>query len=704
MGQLRVILLIAWRNLFANRINWVIGAIILLGTFLVVVGGALLDSVDSSMSRSIIGSVTGNLQVYSDKSKDELSVYGTFGGDPDLAPITNFKDIKATFQGAPHVRYVVPMGISTAFVSAGNTVDVTLAQLRDVVRKEKDQGVTPELKAQEESLKDHVQQIVSVIQSDMKNLGEMSSDTERQEARGVLAKASDKGFWAEFDRDPYASLEFLENELAPQVADGDFLQMRYVGTDLDLYQQAFDRMEIVDGTRVPQGHRGFLFSKLYYEQFLKLKSARRLDLMKEAIDASHGRRTFANDLELQRMVKENQQQTREILLQLDSLKVKKAVAALQQELHSQETEFEPLLVKFFTMDDTNFERRYAFFYKELAPLLQLYRLKMGDSLTIQAYTRSGYTQSVNVKIYGTYRFKGMGEAPLAGSINLMDLVTFRELYGYLNKENLAEIQALKAAAGAKELDRSKAEDELFGGGSEVVRESHGQTAAREEQALNEMKGLGRARSEEINRETFTQDEIDSGVILNAAVLLDDQARLSQSLTQLQGLSDAHHLGLKVMTWQKAAGLIGQMVQLLKWVLYFFVFIIFVVALVIINNAMMMATLQRIQEIGTMRAVGAQRGFVLSMVLTETAALGAFFGAVGSALAAGLVLALRHFGIPAANDIVRFFFSGSRLYPALGPWNVIAAFAIVLVVSAISTLYPALIATRVSPIRAMQTEE
>ena len=41
-----------------------------------------------------------------------------------------------------------------------------------------------------------------------------------------------------------------------------------------------------------------------------------------------------------------------------------------------------------------------------------------------------------------------------------------------------------------------------------------------------------------------------------------------------------------------------------------VLIIFVVALVIINNAMVMATLQRVREIGTLRAVGAQRRFIL----------------------------------------------------------------------------------------------
>ena len=65
-----------------------------------------------------------------------------------------------------------------------------------------------------------------------------------------------------------------------------------------------------------------------------------------------------------------------------------------------------------------------------------------------------------------------------------------------------------------------------------------------------------------------------------------------------------------------------------------VVIIFMVALVIINNAVMMATLQRVQEVGTMRAIGAQRSFILSMVLVETLVLGLVFGGLGAGVGSG----------------------------------------------------------------------
>jgi ABC-type antimicrobial peptide transport system permease subunit len=62
------------------------------------------------------------------------------------------------------------------------------------------------------------------------------------------------------------------------------------------------------------------------------------------------------------------------------------------------------------------------------------------------------------------------------------------------------------------------------------------------------------------------------------------------------------------------------------------------------------------------------------------------------------------GIPATTDVLTFFFSGPRLYPSVGGQNLAFALVIVLVVSVVSSLYPAWIATRVSPREAMQSEE
>ena len=61
----------AFRNLFASRLKTIIvGGIIFFGGLLVVAGNSLLDSLVASISRSVIGSVAGHIQVYNAKSKD----------------------------------------------------------------------------------------------------------------------------------------------------------------------------------------------------------------------------------------------------------------------------------------------------------------------------------------------------------------------------------------------------------------------------------------------------------------------------------------------------------------------------------------------------------------------------------------------------------------------------------------------------------
>jgi len=194
------------------------------------------------------------------------------------------------------------------------------------------------------------------------------------------------------------------------------------------------------------------------------------------------------------------------------------------------------------------------------------------------------------------------------------------------------------------------------------------------------------------------------VALNAAILLHDPSKAAETAVAIKAAADAAGLKLKVVDWQKAAGMVGQLIGMLSLAIISVVLIIFLIALIIINNAMVMATLQRVKEIGTLRAIGAQRRFVLMMVTVETVVIGLFFGVLGSALGAGIVAALGKWGIAARSQETFFIFSGPRLYPWLSGTNLVIALAVVLVVSMLSAIYPALIATRVAPIEAMQSED
>jgi ABC-type lipoprotein release transport system permease subunit len=704
--QAGLVVRLGLRNLAASRAKTlIIGGIVLLGAALVVVGSSLLDSVDRGMRASIQGSLGGHLQVYEARSKDDLALYGGMMGESQLEPMEDFSRVKAVLEKVPNVKQVVPMGIDQAVVTIGNQFDVALERLRGDVRERLARPGDAEVARRCEARKAHLRRMIGILREDLGQARaivdlEGRDARERREQWEDLGRASSDAFWAGFDRDPLAALEFLENRVAPLALEGGFTFVRYVGTDLEAFFRAFDRTEVVEGTRVPPGRRGILLGKWYAEEWLKLRAAHRLDQIERARRVQ-GRR-IDEDEELRRWAREAAGQTREIQLQLDPLRAADAAGRLGKALGTDERDLAPLLARLFTVDEARFDRHYRIFYDVLAPLLQLYSIRIGDTITIKAPAKSGYMSSVNVKVYGFVQFRGLEQSGLAGVMSLMDLATFRDLYGFLGEEEAQELRRIQVRAGARDVSRDDAEAALFGSADQLVSESEA-TPIDEARALSSLPR--QLHRDELFARVQTQAEIDRGVALNAAILLQDPSKLRRTARDVAAAGKAAGLDLKVVDWQEASGLVGKSVTLFRIVLYTAVLIVFVVALVIINNAMVMATLQRVKEIGTMRAIGAQRRFVVAMLLVESVTVGVLFGAIGAAIGAGAVWVIRATGgIPATNDQLYFFFSGPALLPRLGTTSLVLSLAIVLLVGVLSGLYPALLAMRVTPVEAMAAEE
>jgi ABC-type lipoprotein release transport system permease subunit len=705
---LRVLLRIAFRNLAAAPVRTaIIGAIVLVGSLIVVVGSSLLDSIDRGMRTSIQGSLGGHLQVYDARSEGDLELYGGLRGESLLEPMEDFARVKEVLSKVPNVKQVVPMGIDQAMVATGTAFDAALEKLREDVRRLEGGDRSPERHRLYEGHKAHVRRMIALLGEDLDQAREIADMESREiksqleEFRAVTRARTDE-FWEGFERDRYGALEFLENRVAPVAYENAFTFVRYVGTDVDAFFRAFPLAEVSEGERIPSGQRGILVGKQYADEWLKLKNARRLDQIKDRRDR-RGKR-IAKDEELQRWVRDNAGGIREILLQLDPVEADAVAAALRTALAAPpDEELPPLLARLFATTDEDFDAKYRIFYDVVAPRIRLYKINVGDVITVKAPSKSGYYSSVNVKVYGFLQFKGIEKSGIAGMMSVMDLMSFRDLYGWMTRDKAEEIRRLKETMAAREVTRERAEEELFGaapsGPAEVPQR------AIDERALVMGARARAASAEDLAARVYSQEELDRGVALNAALILDDPRALGRTMRDVQAAAKAAGLELKVVDWQQAAGTVGLFLTLLRLVLGFAVVIFFAIALVVINNAMVMATLQRVREIGTMRAIGAQRRFVMGMLLVEIVTVGVAFGLAGAVLGGGVVAAIRGLGgFPAVNDLLYFVFSGPALLPRLGTGSVVASVVIVLVVAILSAVYPALLAVRVTPVEAMATED
>ncbi|OIO21982.1 hypothetical protein COV61_04260 [Candidatus Micrarchaeota archaeon CG11_big_fil_rev_8_21_14_0_20_47_5] len=106
----------------------------------------------------------------------------------------------------------------------------------------------------------------------------------------------------------------------------------------------------------------------------------------------------------------------------------------------------------------------------------------------------------------------------------------------------------------------------------------------------------------------------------------------------------------VITSDFIAEQIGAITGLLTAFLGAIAAISLVVGGVTVSNTMFMSVLERVKEIGTLKAIGANRKDIMDVFLFESAAIGFLGGAIGIAFGLGLVGVLLLFDVPAAPSL------------------------------------------------------
>lgn len=691
-----IVVKVAFRNIFLYRMKTlIVGSILVFGAFIAVLGNSVVNAISDGMKNSITESVTGDLQIYSKDAKEKLSVFGNMDGSPsDIESVKDFKKVQEVLSQIPNVKSIVPLGTNGAMMNPGNLIDVEVEKIRGLFK------LNPQDLQAIQDAKEHLHFLIQDLkENENSHSMEFIATNEEDEAKNAadLNAALAPEFWDHFNENFESRLEFIGNKIAPQLVDENMLYFSYLGTNPLLFKNNFEQFEIVKGEMIPQGKKGFLIHDYIYETYVKHRIARRLDAVKKEMKEKNIK--IADTKALQDKLKANLDQLAEIYLQLNPAQTKRMIADLNSLLKSDSQDFNELLKQFFTINDANFNERYEFFYTKMAPELQLYKIKVGETIPLTAFTKLGSSSAMNIKVYGTFRFKSFENSPLAGNFSLIDLVSFRQLYGFMTDERKAQNKEIESEMGAVDLSKDDLEG-MFGKSPETTETKKPGSP----QLAGTLKTLLALGSKSDVPDSYSKEELENGVFLNAAIFLKDASKAKATMQEILDRSEKEKLGIQVADWQESSGMIGQMTFALKFILYFFVFILLSIASLMIMNSLLMATLDRQQEIGTIRAIGAPKNFIYSSFLIESALTSLLFGGIGTLLALLVIQTVGKSGIPAQGDVAMFFFSGPKLYFSAQWFEILLVFVMMLLISFLATQYPAWRAMKISPILAMQKKD
>ena len=327
-------------------------------------------------------------------------------------------------------------------------------------------------------------------------------------------------------------------------------------------------------------------------------------------------------------------------------------------------------------------------------------LSVGDEVLIQGFSGSGMRLR-SVPIVGTFRQISEGAGP--EQLSYIDIDSLRVLNNMTvgSSEGVQLGEQATAMLAVDDLDALFSDDlfsdDMFGsdtaGSSDASGSAAGFTFTDE--------GLDNILGDTSTRERL--NVADTGAWHSIVVRLEDPARVKQTVTELNAWFAAEGIEAQAGDWQKAAGPYAQSVDILRIVFTIAIIILAVVAVIIIMNTLVVSVIERTGEIGTMRALGAGKGFVRKMFAAETVTLALGFGVIGivlSFIAVGIINAI---GIEASNPFLEILFGGKVLRTIIEPLPVISALVLITIVGLAASIYPVSVALRIQPVQAMQTE-
>ncbi len=304
-----------------------------------------------------------------------------------------------------------------------------------------------------------------------------------------------------------------------------------------------------------------------------------------------------------------------------------------------------------------------------------------SSMALEGFGEPNSTNK-ELPVKGIIRFHSLNA--LMSQITLMDIESFREIFGYYTARDVVEeLPAEQSALLAAD------EDDLFAG-ADIYSSGTGaaSVAELEEKIKTESKATRKI-------------DFDTAAYNYVSVLLKPGENLNASVEKMKRVMKENGLPVKVLSWKTASGQVAQIADILQAVVVTFVVLLFFVAIIIIMNTLSMNAMERTEEFGMMRAVGARKGFITRMFLAETFSLAFVFGGAGILIGAVVTWIIRPLRISAGgSEIFELLFGGEVFRPTLGFSGLLIGVISLGVVTVLAVIYPLLVARRITPLDAI----
>lgn len=332
-------------------------------------------------------------------------------------------------------------------------------------------------------------------------------------------------------------------------------------------------------------------------------------------------------------------------------------------------------------------------------------VNLGIGSDIQLLNGDGVSFSIrSVPLLGIYTYDSQN--PTLSGIALISPQTLRDLIGMQDFSDSVEIDESQINL----IEEDSSIDDLFGDSQDFDGEEaiDGPVLAGCASAAGVGAASGDGAGDASSEDSGASGEnvalqAESSVWSYLICMTDASANEGKIIKQLNKVFKENEWAVQAVNWRDAAGGSVYISFYLRIIFNIGIVLILLTGFIVVNNTLTVSSISRIGETGTIRALGAKRGFVIREFLCETSLLTITSGIIGCLLGCLFTFMLQKAHIGISNTYLAQLFGGKTLTAAITASNAIQNLALSVVLAVVGCVYPVRVALRATPVEAMRRQ-